>query len=90
MPREVTHTATEPRKLTPEDVDPEKGDVAVCMCGLSGEYPLCDGSHRRTEDEDPGTTYKSVDGERRVVAAVEYDDDAGERAVGDGENGGDG
>ena len=72
MPREVTHTATGPRWLTPEDVDPEKGDVAVCMCGLSGEYSFCDGTHRRTEDEDPDTTYKYADGERRVVADVKY------------------
>lgn len=94
MPREVTHTATGPRKLTPEDVDPEKGDVAVCMCGLSDEYPFCDGSHRRTHSEDPDTTYKYVDGERRVVAAIEYADDAddgsGVDADGDGRESGDG
>ena len=78
MPREVTHTATGPRRLTPDDVDPEKGDVAVCTCGLSEEYPFCDGSHSRTEGEDPDTTYKYVDGERRVVAAVEYGDPDGD------------
>ncbi len=75
MAREVTHAATGPRKLGPEDVDPEKGDVAVCMCGLSEEYPFCDGSHRRTEDEDSDTTYKYVDGERRVVESVVFADD---------------
>jgi CDGSH-type Zn-finger protein len=65
--REVTHSATGPLRLTPEDIDPEKGDVAVCLCGLSDEYPFCDGSHRRTDDETPGVRYKYVDGDRRRV-----------------------
>ena len=62
-----------------DDVDPEKGDVAVCQCGLSDEFPFCDGSHRATEDEAPDERYKYVDGERRVVAAIELAD--GERLV---------
>jgi CDGSH-type Zn-finger protein len=65
--REVTHTATGPLRLSPDDVDPEKGDVAVCLCGLSDDYPFCDGSHRRTDAEEPGVRYKYVDGERRAV-----------------------
>ncbi|MFB6172668.1 MAG: CDGSH iron-sulfur domain-containing protein [Haloarculaceae archaeon] len=54
MAREVTHTETGPRRLDPSDVDPEKGDVAICQCGLSGDRPFCDGSHRHVEDEDDG------------------------------------
>ena len=77
--REVTHTATGPLKLDAEDVDPEKGNVAVCLCGLSNDYPFCDGSHRTTEDEAPDVRYKydgdSADGERRAVELVEVDGD---------------
>lgn len=65
--REVTHAAEGPCVLTPEDIDDEKGDVAVCLCGLSDDYPFCDGSHRVTADEAAGVRYKYVDGERRRV-----------------------
>lgn len=69
--RKVTHTATGPRYLDESDVDPEKGDIAVCLCGLSDDYPFCDGSHRVTEDEEPGVVYEypddDPDAERRVV-----------------------
>jgi CDGSH-type Zn-finger protein len=74
MAREVTHTATGPRIVTPEDIDEEKGDVAICMCGLSDEYPFCDGSHRQTEDEDPGEVYRYEDGERRRIERTEFAD----------------
>lgn len=82
--REVTHTADGPYVLTPEDVDDEKGDVAVCLCGLSDDYPFCDGSHRATADESEGVRYKYVDGERRrvrleFVGGAEEGDRAGSR-----------
>ena len=76
MPREVTHTATGPRKLTRADFENEKENVAICQCGLSDDYPFCDGSHRRTGDESPERLYKYVHGERRLVAAIEYADPA--------------
>jgi CDGSH-type Zn-finger protein len=85
MAREVTHTADGPLYLDEDDIDPERGDIAVCLCGLSDEYPFCDGSHRAVQDEPEGGRYKYVDGERREIASIEY--------VGDGEhdpNGADG
>jgi CDGSH-type Zn-finger protein len=68
MPREITHDAHGPRIITPEDIHEEKGDVAICMCGLSDEYPFCDGSHTSTLDEDEEMLYK-----------YENDDDANDR-----------
>lgn len=73
--REVTHDADGPYVLGPEDIDEEKGDVAICLCGLSAERPFCDGSHRATEDETTGIRYKYENdrpGERKVVERFEF------------------
>ncbi len=78
MARDVTHTHRGPLKLDAEDVDPEEGDVAVCRCGLSADYPFCDGTHRTTRDEDEDVVYRyhgdDGDGERREVAGVVFAD----------------
>ncbi|SFC65663.1 Iron-binding zinc finger CDGSH type [Halobiforma haloterrestris] len=84
MTRLVELEATGPRTLDPSDIDDEKGDVAVCQCGLSDSFPFCDGSHRRTEDEDDGETFVYEDGERAVVDRVvtereAEDENGGER-----------
>lgn len=75
MSRLIRHDATGPRKLDLEDFENEKGNVAICQCGLSEEYPFCDGSHRTTRSEDDELyRYRddSADGERRIVVDIEY------------------
>ena len=74
MSRLVELEGDGPRKLEPDDIDPEKGDVAVCQCGLSNEFPFCDGSHRQVEDEANGVCYTyDEDGTRRRVERVVHE-----------------
>ncbi len=61
MTRIIIHEEKGPLKLDKSDIDEEKGDIAICLCGLSEEYPFCDGSHRITEDEKDDILYKYID-----------------------------
>ena len=37
----------------------------ICMCGLSNNQPFCDGSHKKTADEEVGKVYRyNLDGTR--------------------------
>lgn len=72
MGRLVELEATGPRKLDESDLDSEKGNVAICQCGLSDGFPFCDGSHRRTRTEESGVWY-------RYAATGDREDEAGTR-----------
>jgi CDGSH-type Zn-finger protein len=82
MARLVEHDATGPRKLDESDIDPEKGDIAICQCGLSGQFPFCDGTHRKTESEDDDAWYRYADDgdglRRREVDSIVYADESPE------------
>lgn len=55
MPRIVELKDQSPLLIRPEDT--VNGIVAVCRCGLSANWPLCNGSHKATAGEDPGCLY---------------------------------
>lgn len=80
MSRLVELDATGPRKLDESDIDTEKGDIAVCQCGLSDDFPFCDGSHGQTESEGDGCyRYVEDDSHRKEVEHVEYVDGESEQ-----------
>ncbi|MEN2974535.1 MAG: CDGSH iron-sulfur domain-containing protein [Candidatus Caldarchaeales archaeon] len=65
MARVIIHTAKRPL----EHKTPSGDSVHICMCGLSSSYPLCDGSHKMTADEDPNTIY-IYDTEKKRLAKL--------------------
>ena len=76
MAREVTHDATGPTPIDPDDHD---GDIYVCSRGLSDDQPFCDGSHAVTADEEDETTYKYENDDdeepRHAIDSIEYADE---------------
>ena len=78
MAREVRHEATEPAAFDADDLG-DDGELFICRCGLSEQGALCDGSHRRTHNEDDDEVYRyDPDGtsdKRRRVEAVQLVDE---------------
>ena len=52
MARLVRFVATGPVKIEPSDKP-----LFICACGLSKNFPYCDGSHKPTRTEEPGKLY---------------------------------
>jgi CDGSH-type Zn-finger protein len=64
MARMVRHERNNPYEI------PEGTELPayICACGLSKNKPFCDGSHKRTRDENAEDTYVYDDqGRARVI-----------------------
>lgn len=69
------------KETKPLIIDPSKEKVWVCRCGLSKDWPYCDGSHKLARQEHPGKRYayhRTPEGEL-VREEVELDVDADPR-----------
>ncbi|GBC84913.1 hypothetical protein HRbin11_01349 [bacterium HR11] len=72
MARLVRHDRKRPYVLKPEDV--QQWPIYLCACGLSKNKPFCDGSHKRTRDEEPGELYV-YDDEGRIRVQTFYSEE---------------
>ena len=50
----------------PYRLEPQEKAVFICGCGLTGNWPFCDGSHKACKAEEAGKLYV-YDAERRVI-----------------------
>ncbi len=63
MARIIIHKAKKPLVHKTESGD----TVAICMCGLSSNYPFCDGSHKMTAEEEEDAVYIYDSEKKRLV-----------------------
>lgn len=80
MARLVVKTAKGPKVIKPEGKE-----LHICMCGLSKNQPFCDGSHKKTLDEEEGKTYKYEEGGERQEVVMEEEGCCGGGCCGDHE-----
>lgn len=52
----------------PYEVKPSERSTWICMCGLSTNDPICDGSHKLCrQQETEGKLYRYVDGQAEEI-----------------------
>lgn len=56
MTRQVTHHLQGPLPIAKSTFPGDS--IYACQCGLSARFPLCDGSHKATLEEQAGQTYR--------------------------------
>ena len=62
MPRLVRHDADGPIRIDPQDKP-----VFICGCGLTKNFPFCDGSHKNCKGETPGVVSVYDAARERVI-----------------------
>ncbi|GCC11405.1 iron-binding zinc finger CDGSH type [archaeon] len=62
MARIVKLEGKEPKVITEDEA---KFPIGICTCGLSTNFPFCNGSHERCGGEEEGSLY-AYDGNSRV------------------------
>ena len=67
MPRLIRLDATGPIRIDPQDKP-----IFICGCGLSQNFPFCDGAHKGCKDEKPDTLYV-YDADRKTVVEERAD-----------------
>ncbi|MFG0275245.1 MAG: CDGSH iron-sulfur domain-containing protein [Phycisphaerales bacterium] len=70
MPRLVRHDATGPIRIDPQDKP-----VFICGCGLTQNFPFCDGAHKACKSEEAGVLYV-YDSERKRIVEERPDEGA--------------
>ena len=66
MARLIRHEATGPQEVKPGDKS-----AWICMCGLSQNYPFCDGCHKAARQEAVGKLYVYDKDRKQIVETRE-------------------